>query len=300
MAQEVILTCAVSGSHDNHHRHPDFPITPKQIAQACLDARSAGAAAVHIHVRDPETGIHSGDPELFREVVGLIRDSGSDGHHQPDHRVGSALRPQRGRPHGVGRRAPQLTTPKRRMRHIEELRPDICTLDVATFNFGEQVFMNTPAHLRIMAGIAQEIGVKPEIECFEPGHVVLARQLIDEGLIEDPPMFQLCLGIRYASPATPEAMSFMRSLLPENARWAAFGISRFEFPMVAQAVTLGGHTRVGLEDNLYLSKGVFASNGDLVEKAVRIIRELGADVVEPARAAEMLELPPRGQSPPPG
>ena len=299
MAQEVILTCAVSGSHDNHHRHPDFPITPKQIAQACLDARSAGAAVVHIHVRDPETGIHSGDPELFREVVGRIRDSGSDVLINLTTGWGARFVPgaEDPRVHAAGT---TLSTPKRRMRHIEELRPDICTLDVGTFNFGEQVFMNTPAHLRVMAGIAREIGVKPEIECFEPGHVVMARQLIDEGLIEDPPMFQLCLGIRYASPATAEAMSFMRSLLPEGARWAGFGISRFEFPMVAQAVTLGGHTRVGLEDNLYLSRGVFASNGDLVEKAVRIIRELGADVAEPSRATQILDLPPRGQSPPPG
>ena len=293
MAQEVILTCAVSGSHDNFHRHPDFPITPEQIARACLDARSAGAAVVHIHVRDPRTGVHSGDPDLFREVVARIRDSGSDVLVNLTTGWGARYVPAEDDPTRPAA-GTTLTSPKRRMLHIEELRPDICTLDVGTFNFGEQVFMNTPGHLRVMSGIAKEIGVKPEIECFEPGHVVMARQLIDEGLIEDPPLFQLCLGIRYASPATAESMSFMRSLLPGNAKWAAFGISRWEFPMVAQAVNLGGHTRVGLEDNLYLSRGVYASNGDLVEKAVRIIRELGADVVEPARAAEILDLPPRG------
>ena len=298
MAQEVILTCAVSGSHNNFHKHPDFPITPAQITQACLDARSAGAAVVHIHVRDPETGIHSGDPALFREVVERIRDSGSDVVINLTTGWGARYVPSPDDP-TVAAEGTTLTTPKRRMRHIEDMRPDICTLDCGTFNFGDQVFMNTPADLRVMAGIAKDIGVKPEIECFEPGHVVMARELIDEGLIEAPPMFQLCLGIRYASPATPEHMSVMRNMLPDDARWAAFGISRWEFPMVAEALTQGGHARVGLEDNLYLSRGEFGSNGQLVEKAVRIARELGADVVEPARAAEILELPQRGQSAPP-
>ena len=298
MPQEVVLTCAVSGSHNNFHKHPDFPIRPDQIVQSCLDARSAGAAVVHIHVRDPETGIHSGDPDLFREVVERIRDSASDVLINLTTGWGARYVPDENDP-TIAAEGTTLTTPKRRMRHIEEMRPDICTLDCGTFNFGDQVFMNTPAHLRVMAGIAKDVGVKPEIECFEPGQVVMAKELIDAGLIEAPPLFQLCLGIKYASPATPEAMSLMRNMLPAGARWAAFGISRWEFPMVAEAVTQGGYARVGLEDNLYLSKGEFASNGQLCEKAVRIIRDLGADVVEPARAAELLELPPRGQSAPP-
>ena len=297
MAQEVVLTCAVSGSHNNHHRHPDFPILPQQIAQACLDARSAGAAVVHIHVRDPETGVHSGDPALFREVVERVRDSGSDVLINLTTGWGARYVPDENDP-AVAAEGTTLTTPKRRMRHIEEMRPDICTLDCGTFNFGDQVFMNTPAHLREMSSIAKDIGVKPEIECFEPGQIIMAKELIDEGLIEAPPMFQLCLGIKYASPATSEAMSLMRSMLPANARWAAFGISRWEFPMVAEAVTQGGYVRVGLEDNLYLNKGEFASNGQLVERAARIVRDLGAELVEPARAAELLELPPRGQSAP--
>ena len=171
--------------------------------------------------------------------------------------------------------------------------PDICTLDVGTFNFGEQIFVNTPAHLRTMAARIRELGVKPELEVFEPGHIMFARRLIDEGLIAEPPMFQLCLGIPHASPATPAVLSVMRGLLPEGACWGAFGISRWEFPVVAQCVSHGGNVRVGLEDNLYLAKGEYATNAKLVERAVRIVREVGADIVEPARAAEILGLNPR-------
>ncbi len=297
MAQEVVLTCAVTGGHDNHRKHPDFPITPKQIAGACLEARGAGASVVHIHVRDPETGEHVGRPELFREVVERIRDSGSDVLINLTSGYGGRYVPGEDDPR-VGGPGTTLIPPEARMRHILELRPDICTLDVGSFNFGEQVFMNTPAHLRVMAKLAKEAGVKPEIECFEPGQIVFAKQLIAEGLIEAPPLFQLCLGIAYASPATAEMMTVLRNLLPEGANWASFGISRSEFPMVAQAITLGGHIRVGLEDNLYMARGEFASNGQLVERAVDIAHNLGVEVAEPARAAELLDLPPRGQSAP--
>ena len=294
MAQEVIVTCAVTGGHENHGAHPDFPITTEQIAAACLEARAAGAAIVHIHVRDPETGTPTGDPTLYREVVERIRDAGSDVLINLTTGYGGRYVPSEADPNQPGPGS-NLMQPAARMEHVQDLRPDICTLDVATMNFGERVFMNTPAHLRIMASIARDCGVKPEVECFEPGHIVLSNQLIKEGLIEAPPMFQLCLGIPYGSPATPEIMTVMRNMLPQGANWAAFGISRHEFPMVAQAVTLGGHVRVGLEDNLYLSKGQFASNGQLVERAVGIIRDLGAEIAEPARAAEILELPSRRQ-----
>jgi uncharacterized protein (DUF849 family) len=295
VAREVIVTCAVTGSHQNFHNHPDFPITPEQIAKSCLDARQAGAAVVHIHVRDPESGAASGDPALYREVVERIRDSGSDvlinlttgegGRFAPDERE-----PTRGGP-GTTLRRPEL-----RVRHVLEMRPDICSLDVGTANFNEHVFMNTPGHLRIMADAIRGAGVKPEMEVFELGHIRFAGRLVEEGLIQSPPLFQICLGIPWTAPATPEVMVLMRNLLPENAIWAAFGISRWEFPMVAQAVTLGGHVRVGLEDNLYLSKGEHATNATLVEKAVRIIREVGAEPVEPSRAAEILQLAPATRS----
>ena len=299
MAREVMVTCAVTGGHDNHHKHPDFPITPKQIADACLDARKAGAAVCHIHVRDPQTGQRSGDPALFREVVERIRDSGSDMLINLTTGEGARYVPSDENP-AVGGPGSTVKSPRERLRHVEELRPDICTLDVGTFNFGENVFMNTPAHLREMATIIKDCGVKPEIEVMELGHIRFAHHLIEQGLIEAPPMFQVCLGIPWAAPATPQVLALMQSMLPDNARWAAFGISRWEFPIVAEAVNHGGHVRVGLEDNLYLGKGEFASNAQLVEKAVRIIRELDGEPVEPARAAEMLDLPPRGQSAPPG
>jgi len=294
MPQDVIITCAVTGGHENHGKHPNFPITPDEIADACLEARGAGAAIVHIHVRDPETGTPTGEPELYRAVVERIRDSGSDVLINLTSGYGGRFNPGQDEPH-IGGEGTNLMPPEERMRHVVELRPDICTLDVGTLNFGERVFMNTPAHLRIMAKMARDAGVKPEIECFEPGHIVFAKQLIAEDLIEAPPMFQLCLGIPYGSPATPEIMTAMRNILPDGANWAGFGISRHEFPMVAQAITLGGHVRVGLEDNLYLGPGEFASNGQLVERAAGIARDLGANVVEPARAAEILDLPSRDQ-----
>ena len=291
MSQEVVVTCAVTGGHNNFHKHPDYPITPKQIADSALAARQAGAAIVHIHVRDPATGIRSGDAALFREVTERIRDSGSDVLVNLTTSEGGRFVPGDDDPK-IGGEGTTLRHPLERLTHVEELKPDICTLDVGTFNFGEQIFVNTPAHLRIMAKRIKELGIKPEMEVFEPGHIMFARRLIEEGLIEDPPMFQLCMGIPHASPATPEVLSLMRSLLPDGAYWAAFGISRWEFPIVAQAVNLGGNVRVGLEDNLYLAQGEFATNAKLVEKAVRIVRELGADIVEPGRAAEILGLTP--------
>ena len=299
MAQEVVVTCAVTGSHQNFHKHPNFPITPKQIAASCLEARAAGAAVVHIHVRDPETGAARGDPELYREVVERIRDSGSDVLINLTTGWGGRYVPSAENPRQADDSVSTLTTPEIRVRHIEELRPDICSLDVGTMNFGPQVFMNTLDHLRVMAQHIKDAGVKPELEVFEPGHILLANQLIKEGLVETPTLFQFCLGILYSTPATPEAISFFKTLIPRDAKWAAFGISRWEFQTVAAAVHGGGYVRVGLEDNIYVNKGEFGTNGDLVEKAVKIIRDVGAEPVEPERAAELLELPQRGQSAPP-
>jgi uncharacterized protein (DUF849 family) len=291
VAREIIVTCAVTGSHQNFHKHPDYPITPKRIAESCLEARQAGAAIVHVHVREPETGAAAGDVDLYREVVTRVRDSGSDVLINLTTGFGGRFAPAEDDPRTAGP-GTTLIPPQERVRHVEELEPEICSLDVGSFNFGASVFMNTPEHLRAMATRIKAAGVKPEIEVFEPGHVIFAKQMIEEGLIEDPPMFQLCLGILYASPATAEAMAFLKSLLPEAARWSAFGVSRLQFPMVAEAIAQGGNVRVGLEDNLYLGKGEYASNGQLVEKAVAIIRDLGAEPAEPARAREILGLAP--------
>ncbi len=289
MSDKLILTCAVTGGHPNVHKHPDYPITPKQIAQNCIDAAKAGAAIAHIHVRDVETGLRSGEPALFREVVERIRYSGSDVLINLTTSEGARFTPGLDDPK-VGGPGTTLVHPLERLIHIEELKPDICTLDVGTFNFGEQIFVNTPEHLRVMAKRIQELGVKAEIEVFEPGHIMFARKLIEEGLIDGPPMFQLCLGVPHASPATPEILTVMKNLLPEEARWSAFGIARWEFDIVAQAASQNGNCRVGLEDNLYIGKGEFATNQQLVERAVRIIQEVGRELATPAQAAEILGI----------
>ena len=289
MDNAVILTCAVSGGHNNQDKHPDYPITPEHIARDCIDAGKAGAAVAHIHVRNPDTGDRSGDPALFREVFGRIKDSGSDILINLTTSEGARFSPGLEDPK-TGGPGTTLVQPLQRLVHIEELRPDICTLDVGTFNFGDTIFVNTPGHLRIMAKRIQELGVKAEIEVFEPGHIMFAHKLIDEGLVDDPPMFQLCLGIPHASPATPEILNVMKNLLPKKARWSAFGISRQEFEIVAQAVSQNGNCRVGLEDNLYHSKGEFATNVKLVERAVRLIRELGREPATPSQAAEILGI----------
>jgi uncharacterized protein (DUF849 family) len=289
MSNEVILTCAVTGGHNNQGKHPDYPITPEHIANDCINAGKAGAAIAHIHVRDPKTGMRSGNPDLFREVVERIRDSGSEVLINLTTSEGARFIPGEDDA-SIGGPGTTLIQPLDRLQHIEELRPDICTLDVGSFNFGDAIFVNTPAHLRIMARRIQELGVKPEIEVFEPGHIMFAHKLIDEGLIDVAPMFQLCLGIPHASPATTEILNVMKNLLPENANWSAFGISRFEFSIVAQAACQGGNCRVGLEDNLYLDKGEFASNVLLVERAVRLIREMGREPATPAQAAERLGI----------
>lgn len=289
MSNEVILTCAVTGGHANQDKHPDYPITPQQIAQDCIDAGKAGAAIAHIHVRDPQTGMRSGDPALYREVFQRIKDSGSDILINLTTSEGARFVPGEVDAK-MGGEGTTLIQPLQRLQHIEELKPDICTLDVGTFNFGEFIFVNTPAHLRIMAKRIQELGVKPEMEVFEPGHIMFAHSLIKDGLIDGPPMFQLCLGIPHAAPATPEILSVMKNLLPDDAQWSAFGISRFEFDIVAQSAAQNGNCRVGLEDNLYLNKGEFATNIQLVERAVRIIREVGREPASAAEAAKRLGI----------
>ncbi|NKB61330.1 MAG: 3-keto-5-aminohexanoate cleavage protein [Gammaproteobacteria bacterium] len=289
MTQPVILTCAVTGGHNNQAKHPNYPITPKQIAEDCIAAGKAGAAIAHIHVRDPETGMRSGELRLFEEVCERIKAAGSDILINLTTSEGARFNPGEKTP-SIGGAGTTLISPLERLVHIEALLPDICTLDVGTFNFGETIFVNTPEHLRIMATRIKELGVKPEMEVFEPGHIMFARSLIEQGYIDGLPMFQLCLGIPHASPATPEILNVMKNLLPQNSNWSAFGISRWQFSIVAQAVSQFGNCRVGLEDNLYLGKGEFATNAQLVERAVRIIREIGREPATPQQATEILGI----------
>lgn len=293
MSRKVIITCAVTGGGDTVKKHPGIPVTPDQIATAVIGARDAGATIAHIHVRDPQTGRPSQDVALYREVVERVRGSGCDILINLTTGPGSRFVPSEDDPR-VGGPGTTMTPPLRRVQHVVELRPDICSLDVGSMNFGETGFVNTPAHLRIMAKAIVDAGAKPELEVFEPGHIMLARRMIEDGLIAAPPLFQICLGIAWGSPATPESMMHLRNLLPPGALWAGFGISRMEFPMVAQAVILGGHVRIGLEDNLFIEQGVLApSNAALVERAVQIVRALGEDVASPSEARETLGLPAR-------
>ncbi len=288
MQRKVIISCAVTGSADSPGKNPAVPVTPEQIARSCVDAAKAGAAVVHIHVRDPKTTKPSMDGALYREVVERIRASGTDMLINLTTGPGARFEHDPDDPSKAGP-ASTMRGPEERVRHIKELRPDICSLDMGSMNMGSRVFINTPAHLQTMAVAIREAGVLPELEVFETGHLLLAKKMIETGHINPPGMFQICLGIAWGQPATPEAMSYMRSLLPATSPWFAFGISLHQFPMVAQAVLLGGHVRVGLEDNLYLDKGKLApSNAALVEKAASIIEVLGDHVATPAEAREIL------------
>ncbi|WP_025674958.1 3-keto-5-aminohexanoate cleavage protein [Salinivibrio socompensis] len=289
MNRSVILTCAVTGAGDTTGKNPNVPITPKQIADNCIEAARAGASVAHIHVRDPETGGISHNIDHFREVMERVRESdvdivmnitgGGGGDWVPDDQ-----NPSRGGP------GSDMQTPAERHAPVGELLPELCTLDCGSLNFGDMVYINTADWLREQARMVQAAGVKAELECFDLGHVWFARQLQKEGLLEGDPLFQLCLGIPWGAEADTETMLAMRNKLPENANWAAFGIGRHQMPMVAQAMLLGGHARVGLEDNLYLEKGVMATNGGLVEKASTIIENLGGRIMTPAQTRAALKL----------
>jgi uncharacterized protein (DUF849 family) len=294
----VIITCAVTGGAP-FKQNSNVPVTPQQIARHSIDAARAGAAMVHIHVRDPETGAAVGHAHLYREVVDLIRKSDVDVIINLTSGYGGRYVPSAANVRIADDSLSTLMVPEKRMAHIVELEPEVCSLDVATLNFGEGVFMNTPAHLRLMADACRMAGVKPEIEVFEAGHVRLAVRLIEQGYLAAPAHFQFCLGIEWAMPATAQALAFMKSLLPDEATWSAFGIGRQQFPIVAEAVRLGGHVRVGLEDNLYLDAGVLApDNAALVRKAVSVIEGEGARAASPAEARAILGLTLRGGAAP--
>lgn len=291
--KKIILTCAVTGESQYNPAHPNFPIYPHQIADAALEAESAGASCVHLHVRNPETGEGSRDPDLFLEMATKVRENGvsavinitcgGGGYYYPD-------------PDDEGRAGAgsDIASAEERVKHIEMCLPEVCSLDVCTQNQrdGDQpyVYLNTENTLRKMAKYFQELDVKPEIEVFAPGDILLANQMLEEGLFDLPPMFQIVMGTRWGLPASAETLIYMKSLLPKNANWAAFGVAQMQMPMVAQAVLLGGNVRVGLEDNLYLSRGVFATNGQLVERARTIIECLGYEVASPREAREILGL----------
>ena len=291
MNTEVIVTCAVTGAGDTVGKHPGVPVTPQQIADAVAEAANAGAAVAHIHVRDPQTGKGSRDCRLYREVVERVRSRNVDIILNLTAGMGGDFELGDPDPKVAGPNT-DLVGPIERLAHVEELRPEICTLDCGTLNFGDGnlIYISTPTYLRAGARRIRELGVKPELEVFDTGHLWFASQMHKEGLLDDPPLFQFCLGIPWGAPADTTTMKAMKDSLPPGAVWAGFGIGRTQMPMVAQAVLLGGNVRVGLEDNLYLGKGVLASNGQLVEKAIKIIELLGARALTPAEARRKLGL----------
>jgi len=286
---ETIITCAVTGGGPIVPGSAT-PITPEQIADECLDAAEAGAAIVHIHVRDPSTGKPSMDWRLYEQVVSRIRTrnanliinltTGPGSRFVPD-----ADDPKRGGP------GTSLARPAERVEHVLALRPEICSLDVATMNLGASPIINTPPHLRTMAGLIRDAGVKPELEVFELGHLEQAKALIAEGFVSGTPLVQICLGAPGGASAQPKTMLCMQELLPQSAVWSAFGFGAQSFPMVAQAFLLGGNVRVGLEDNVYIAEGKLAAgNAELVEHANRIVCDLGGTVASAETARRLLEL----------
>ena len=289
-ADKTFITCAVTGNITRPDQTPHLPITTQQIADECLAAAGEGAAAVHIHVRDPATGRPSMDVNHYRDVMERIRKRDSQLIINLTTGPGGRFVPSEADPK-VFAAGTTLLPPLERLRHVVELKPDICSLDLNTMNSGPDVVMNTPANVRKMAKAINDAGVLPELEVFDSGDMNLARDLIAEGTIKGPGLFTVVMGVKYGFASLPETVFYARSLLPPGAVWSAFGIGRAEFPMLAQTWLLGGNLRVGLEDNIYLSRGVLAkSNAELVAKARRMLEDLGGTLASVADARAMLGL----------
>jgi uncharacterized protein (DUF849 family) len=295
---EAFITCALTGAGDTVGRSDRVPVTPKQIAESALEAAAAGAAVVHIHVRDPATGKGSRDPKLFREVVERVRASGANVVLNLTAGMGGDLVLGGDEsPLPLSKEGTDMAGASERLRHVEDLLPEICTIDCGTMNFaagGDYVMTNTPAMIRAMARKVQALGVRPELEVFDTGHLVMVKELIKEGLIDDPPIIQLCMGIPYGAPDDPSTFMAMVHALPPGTIFSAFSISRMQLPFVAMAALAGGNVRVGLEDNIYLAKGALASNAQLVERAVTILEAMNVRVIGPDAVRAKLKLKKRG------
>ena len=288
MNKDVILTCAVTGSGDSHLKHPGVPSTPKQIADSAIEAAKAGAAIVHLHVREAD-GTPCRKLEYYEEAVDLIRQSGVDVIINLTTGMGGDYVEHPDDPTIFGPGS-DMISPAERVKHIQVIKPEICTLDCGSFNYKTTAYLSTYAMLKESAKLITAAGVKTEVEAFELGHIWQAKELIREGYLPESTMFQLCMGIPFGAESTPRNLTTMIDALPQGVAWGAFGIGQDEFPMVAQAIINGGNARVGLEDNIYLEKGVFASNGPLVEKAVKLIETLGAKTLTAAEARKKLGI----------
>ena len=290
--KDVFITCAVTGSGGTQDRSPHVPRSPKQIADSCIEAAKAGAAIVHCHVRDPETGAPSRDPKLYRELTQRVRDSATDvvlnltAGMGGDLYFGPASKPL------PLSDATDFVSAEERMEHVADCLPEICTLDCGTMNFAEAdyVMTNTPGMLTAMGQMMTDLGVKPEIEAFDSGHLWYAKQLVKDGILDSPAMVQLCMGIPWGAPDDLNTFMAMVNNIPQDWTWSAFSIGRNEMPFVAAAVLAGGNVRVGLEDNLWLDKGVLATNQSLVSRARVIIESMGASLMSPQAVREKLGL----------
>ena len=292
MTRDVFITCAVTGSGSSQDRSPHVPRSPEQIANSAIAAAKAGAAIVHCHVRDPETGVPSRDPKLYREVTDRIRDADVDVVLNLTAGMGGDIvfgPPSAPLPLND---ATDMVSAEERLVHIEDCLPEICTLDCGTMNFAEAdyVMTNTPGMLMTMGARMEELGVKPEIEAFDTGHLWYAKQLVKDGVLSSPALVQLCMGIPWGAPNDLNTFMAMVNNVPADWNWSAFSIGRDEMPYVAASVLAGGHVRVGLEDNLWLGKGELATNEALVSRAVSIIENLGATIMGPDAVRKKLGL----------
>jgi uncharacterized protein (DUF849 family) len=289
----IFITCAVTGNLTTPDQTPHLPITPEEIADAALEAAEAGAAVVHIHVRDPKTGKPSMALEYYRDVVERIRTKNTQLILNLTTGPGGRFVPSNEDPKIAGP-GTTLLAPERRVDHIKALRPDICTLDLNTMNSGGEVVINTPDNVRRMARVIGEAGVKPEIELFDSGDIALMHDLLKDQTITGPVLCSFVMGVRYGFQPSPETVLYARSLLPAEAQFTAVGIGRTAFQSVALSYLAGGHVRVGLEDSVYLGRGVLApSNAAMVEKARRIVEDLGGQIAPPRLAREIIGLPSR-------
>lgn len=286
------MTCPVTGNVTMPSQNENLPVSPAEIAQAAVDAGKAGAAIAHMHVRDPDTAKGSMDVNLYREVVDRIRDAGSDIVINLTTGEGQRFVPSEDEPKIAGP-GTTLAHPALRAAHVKALKPEICTLDFNTMVNKTWTVINTPPTLEVMANIANEAGTKPEIEIFDSGDLNMAKDFIARGLLKPPVMFQFVMGINFGAAANPETLAYLKSQLPDECIWAAFGIGRNSYPMLALSYLMGGHVRIGMEDTIYVGKGELAkSNAQLVEKGVDIVEKLGGSMATPTEAREILGLKP--------
>ena len=293
MNRNVFITCAVTGSGGTQDRSPHVPRSPADIALSAIDAAKAGAAVVHCHVRDPETGAPARDPALYREVTDRIRSAEVDVVLNLTAGMGGDMvfgSPDAPLP--LNAAGTDMAGAAERVAHVAECLPEICTLDCGTMNFAEAdyVMTNTPGMLRSMGRMMTELGVKPEIEAFDTGHLWFAKELVKEGILDSPALVQLCMGVPWGAPNDLNTFMAMVNNIPEEWHWSAFSLGRDQMPYAAAAVLAGGNVRVGLEDNLFLERGVLATNAQLVEKAVGVIEGMGAKIMGPAEVRETLGL----------